>query len=381
MAEVTFGYLGWSGRGNLGDDAIHEAIEQAFPQARFEEVSMYPKRLARAVKEGRISHLRNAAPFITGGTSIGRMNWRLELNLAMLLTRRRPAVMLGAGVEDPSFQGDHSFSSSFKSELVGTLGRRLPDPVGSPLRDKYASMRSETAGVELRQWRPLLEKFATVAVRGPRSAELLADAGIEAKVVGDPALLLRPQEGLPQYEDKTIGITLGYGDDLWGHSQDNVATEIGKSLKGMMSDGWHVRFIVVNESDRKFIAPCAAAAGIEDADLDVVNGIVTADFFHEVAKCDVFAGERLHSTILAMAVGIPSIMIEYQPKCLDFMRSVNREAWNLRTDRLDSKNFREMVDGLHSERQKHFDETLAAVDELRGRLQAEVDHINKIFWK
>lgn len=377
MTSLHFAYIGWPGRGNLGDDAILESVEQAFPDAMFEEVSMYPSRLLTAARSGRLRHLRDAAPFITGGTAIGRMNWRVELRLAMLLARRRPAVMLGAGVEDPSFQGDHGFSGTLRTELTGMLSRRLPGAPGSYFRGRYLSMRDNTAGAELRQWRPVLREFLTVAVRGPRSAELLADVGVEAEVVGDPALLLQPTGELPPHQEKIVGVTLGYGDDLWGHDHERVVNEVGDALRALTADGWHARFIVVNESDRRFVAPCAAAAGIDSA--DVVDGITTDDFFREAAKCDVFVGERLHSTILASVIGVPSVMIEYQPKCLDFMRSIGREEWNLRTDHITGRQLREQVIALHDDRSTHVDDIESSVSVLRGRLEEEVARIKSAF--
>lgn len=374
---LRFAYIGWPGRGNLGDDAILEAVEEAFPEAVFEEVSMYPGRLASSVRDGKMGSLRDAAPFITGGTAIGRMNWRLEFNLSLLLARRRPAVMLGAGVEDPSFQGDHGFSSSLPSEVMGTLGRRLPGSAGSFFKQRYGDMRDRTAGTELKKWKSVLRNFHSVAVRGPRSGELLGDIGVDAKVVGDPALLLRAPSDLPQHEDKTVGVTLGYGDDLWGRDHDRVVDEVGLALGELIKDGWNARFIVVNESDRKFVAPCAAKAGIET--IDIVDGITTPDFFNQAARCDVFVGERLHSTILAALIGIPTVMIEYQPKCMDFMRSIGRDEWNFRTDRITGRQLREAVVALHDERDSHVKSSLEQVGELRSRLEAEVESVKAAF--
>jgi polysaccharide pyruvyl transferase WcaK-like protein len=39
-----------------------------------------------------------------------------------------------------------------------------------------------------------------------------------------------------------------------------------------------------------------------------------------------FVGIRLHSVIMAMCAGVPSIMLSYAPKCLDFMTSVDLQA-------------------------------------------------------
>lgn len=74
----------------------------------------------------------------------------------MALTKDNGSYAIGVGVEDPVFGGRNSGSGNG----------------------------------ELKRWAPILSKFRTVSVRGPRSAELLADIGLDVEVSGDPALLL-----------------------------------------------------------------------------------------------------------------------------------------------------------------------------------------------
>jgi len=50
-----------------------------------------------------------------------------------------------------------------------------------------------------------------------------------------------------------------------------------------------------------------------------------------------FVGIKLHSVILSMCAGVPSIMIEYAPKCRDFMASVDLEDFCLDVDSVDAE--------------------------------------------
>ena len=228
MSELA--YIGWSGRGNLGDDAIFDAIASRLRPAAVREVPLYPAELARLALHGGAFRFRHAHPILGGGTVIGRSNWRVHVRTALALARARPAVMIGAGVEDPAFSGTHSF--------------------GSPH--------------ELARWRGLLERFDRVTVRGPRSQALLADAGIVSDVVGDPALLLEPS-GQIEPEDRTLGVALGFGDDLWGHSQQRVVDAVASALKDLEQRKWRIRFFTVNAEDRASAASCARLADLDPA--------------------------------------------------------------------------------------------------------------------
>ena len=49
----------------------------------------------------------------------------------------------------------------------------------------------------------------------------------------------------------------------------------------------------------------------------------TERFVSQFNKCDFILGVRLHSAILAYALKIPFILIEYHPKCTDFLNTID----------------------------------------------------------
>ncbi|WP_231965557.1 polysaccharide pyruvyl transferase family protein, partial [Mycobacterium sp. E802] len=180
------GYLGWHGRGNLGDDAIYEAVRAQFCGARFVDLPVLSRERLQAVATGRSRLLRRATQVVGGGTLVGTRYFRRLVRRGMSSTSGG-SYAIGVGVDDPAFPRRQNASGSD----------------------------------ELKRWVPLLSRFRVVSVRGPRSAELLGGVGLDVDVVGDPALLLpRPQvvarEGL-------IGLNLGFGDDLWGRDPGAVA--------------------------------------------------------------------------------------------------------------------------------------------------------------
>ncbi|MGZ6976767.1 MAG: polysaccharide pyruvyl transferase family protein [Acidimicrobiia bacterium] len=339
----AFGYVGWSGRGNLGDDAIYEAIRARLQPARVIGAPLYPQELARFLVSGERRELRRARPLLGGGTVLGRANWRMHLRTTLLLARVRPALMLGAGVEDPVFSGTHSFSSA------GELGR----------------------------WRHLLEEFDRVTVRGPRSKELLAQVGVDADVVGDPALLLEPE--LPtDPEERTLGVALGFGDDLWGHSQEAVVDAVSAAVRALAGSGWRIRFFVVNAEDREHAIKCARQAGLDPLRTAFLPAADPAEYLAQVARCTVMVGERLHAVVLAAGARVPAVMLEYQPKCGDFMESIERTAWSVRTDAVTGGGLLARIEALAEDRVIHAAQIEAAVGHLRGKLEAELLRIRAV---
>src|ERR1700722_10023044 len=114
------GYLGWHGHGNMGDDAIRDALSHALGDQRFIALPLTARSIARHLAHPRTNQIRRIHLLLGGGTVIGRKNWRLPLLVDLALCGRSPAFMVGAGVEDPSFQGRDSFSKG--GELARWIG-------------------------------------------------------------------------------------------------------------------------------------------------------------------------------------------------------------------------------------------------------------------
>ena len=135
-------YLGWHGRGNVGDDAIYEAVRSQLPGATFLDLPVLTRELIVACTTG-LAPLRNSALVVGGGTLVGRRHWRRLATRGMRLTGRRGGYAIGVGVEDPAFVGKKSGSHR----------------------------------AELKRWVPLLSEFDIVSVRGPTGTRRLRLGG------------------------------------------------------------------------------------------------------------------------------------------------------------------------------------------------------------
>jgi polysaccharide pyruvyl transferase WcaK-like protein len=176
-----------------------------------------------------------------------------------------------------------------------------------------------------------------VSVRGPRSAQLLADAGLDVTVSGDPALLLPRPDVTTQ--DGLIGLNLGFGDDLWGGDPAVVASEIAGAVKHLGSQGYRFVGILMNRADRRWTEQALTGTGAP-----IIHPPEANTAARELARCSLTIVSRLHAGILAALSATPVISLEYQPKCRDFALSINDERSLIRTDTLTTTT---VLDNIH----------------------------------
>jgi polysaccharide pyruvyl transferase WcaK-like protein len=302
-ADALVAYLGWHGMGNTGDDAIYDAVRSQLAGATVVDLPRFPREKIRAAATGLNRSLRHSTQVVGGGTLIGRRHWRRLVTRGQALTQRQGSYAIGVGVEDPAFVG----------------------------------RRSGSGKDELKRWVPILSEFHTVSVRGPRSAQLLADAGLDVAVSGDPALLLPRPDVTTQ--DGLIGLNLGFGDDLWGRDPAAVASQIAAAAQHLASQGHRFVGILMNRADRRWTEQ--ALTGLNAQIIHPPNANAAA---RELARCSLAIVSRLHAGILAALSATPVISLEYQPKCRDFALSINDERSLIRTDTLTTTT---VIDHVH----------------------------------
>jgi polysaccharide pyruvyl transferase WcaK-like protein len=300
------GYVGWIGHGNLGDEAMYLAIRSIFP-----ELNMLPFKYSKKIKF--LEHIKRKKTYdaivLGGGTLI---NAKGSLNLFRCAQSTcSKFFVFGAGVEDPEFQ-------AFK------------DPDGNCING----------------WVDVLKKCQFVGVRGPMSKNILDKNGFNSsEVIGDPALLLAKNAIKKKKRRKKIAINIGISNGkVWG-SEDKVLDFIVSTVKRLISKGWEVSFLPVWSCDLSYINEATKRIGSE---INIFREFYSAEkVMNFLEECDIFIGEKLHSVILATCVYTPSLMLEYRPKCLDFMSSIGLERFSVRTDFLNEETCLNLIDELY----------------------------------
>jgi hypothetical protein len=340
--EPPIGYLGFARQGNAGDDAILLGHTRSLAPARLAMLPLAWERETLSL----LGNLRGRALFhgvlVGGGTLVGRPEWRRRLGLA-LAGQSGPLALTGVGVEDPEFSGRRSYTD--------------PD--------------------ELRRWSEILEGAAHVTVRGPRSAELLRDVGIQAPVASDPALLLAYDRApVERTQPKLLGVNLADPEDEYRGSGSRVWDACYSALRTVLSSGWRVRLLPF---DRKDLVVAEAMCRALDGRAEVVRSFARVDvLIDSIAECDVLVGQRLHSTVLAAAAAVPALAIDYRPKCRDFQLSINRGEWTISTLDITAASVVDAVSALHERRDYHADQIHMQVLRARSKLAADNRHLRDL---
>ena len=94
----------------------------------------------------------------------------------------------------------------------------------------------------------------------------------------------------------------------------------------------------------------------------------------DLRRRDVLSGTVLFvvgfSVVFAMCAHVPSLMIEYRPKCLDFMKSVGQERFTVRTDQLSGDLLEDRFDELLASPASTSRQIAERMLALRGRQEA-----------
>ncbi len=306
-------YIGWTGHRNLGDEALYEAAQRLLP-----DYALYPStRKTRKLRLLRWLEQRGGviAYCLGGGTLIysGNNNCRAVHDA---LQTARPVFSLGTGVVDPAFWRDdpHFFEQQVR-------------------------------------WNELLPRFSILSVRGPQSQAILEHCGCRnVRITGDLALVFSKPPRKDDPHDRLLGVNVGTSrGNVWGGSEDQVLGVVGQAVHRLQKRGWHVTIFSVWPPDYPLCVRLARRLNLSRS--AVAKHYVHAEAFqHAVSRCSAFVGMKLHSVILACCAQVPSVMLEYHPKCADFMASMELLAYNLRVDTMKPEDIVERVEEVYGKR-------------------------------
>lgn len=332
---------GFFGHDNLGDEALYDAVELLFGGC---SVLKYPRKLW-------VMHIAKVLPrvhcgILGGGTLINQIeSWRQQAERCFDLFPS--SFVFGTGVAHPEF-----WSSQ-------------------------AGWRDT-----LKEWKPILEKCSYIGVRGPRSAQLLADAGLgDVEVIGDPALAFAADK-LPEKDSHipdSIGLNIGQaGGCMWG-SEDRVLDEYVKLARLAKKADWRVKWFVVYPPDLAITEKAAELSETADEIHEAYTDV--AEYLELVRPLSTFVGMKLHAAALAACAYVPSVMLEYRPKCRDFMQAIGQDEATIRTDKFKAEQVWEIVSEWNSNRSAASGALYDAIRPLSKAQKAKADQIMETMTK
>lgn len=322
-------YLGWLGQRNLGDEAVHQALQHYLGP---HELAWRPERIP-GLLDGRARKGSHSLTVLGGGTLIGG---RYVSDFAEESDASRRAVF-GSGVIDPTFP--HSYR----------------------------------AGVEpLDRWIDAMEGIAVLGVRGPHSQQILADRGVDAPVLGDPVAAFVQEEchwrpaSKETGVERVLGVNVGQSAGGMFGSELDMLKHTADTVRSYVDRGWTIEYFVVWPEDLAVTKIFARDVNTRESTIHRIYDRAT-DFLAASRHLDAFVGVKLHAVALAACAGVPSASIAYQPKCLDFLASIGLERLAVRSDQMSRGELARVIDELVDDGESISRTAIGSLGDLRNR--------------
>ncbi|HEY0564508.1 MAG TPA: polysaccharide pyruvyl transferase family protein, partial [Terriglobales bacterium] len=294
-------YIGWLGKDNLGDEAMFDVCKAVFPEFRwtpFEDVQQEVHPLAFVKKSGADTsrYLRALQDELNTGRRTRAVVGKLQHALA---GKQREAALFGGGtlINDIGMLDEYRVGRERAGRPVPVFGSGVADPEFWTGRKTFVDER--------RDWAVILSELPVVGVRGPRSKELLEDAGLRNVIISGDSAVWFHQPAVPRPNQKRIGINCGTAGQAWGDfsTYNESAARLAREYA---QRGYTVEMFAVWPKD---LAACEEVARMAASDRVSVARMCgsAAEFVEWVKRFDAVLAIKLHAGILAAAATVPFV--------------------------------------------------------------------------
>lgn len=318
-------YSGWIGYENLGDELLFEAHKLLFPKYRLIHFRPSPflKLYFRLFK-------RSAFKIgILGGGTLINDDYRWLFEMQYIQNQLIPTFCFGTGVSDPTFWEYQNYK-------------------------KWHNY--------MKDWSKILKNFSFVGLRGPDSYKILKNNKINnGVIIGDTAISLAPNRIKKKIDkkEKIIGLNIGEN-PMWGNEEEYFK-KIIILIHNLLGKDFKIYLLPISKKDININKRMLKIINNQKCYLNIKAYKSYKEYFIETEKCDIFISQKLHAGIISTMHRIPTIMFEYQPKCRDYMKSIDMNSYVIRTDELDIHDIVSMIN-----------EILSKYDNLRSKLDKKI---------
>jgi colanic acid/amylovoran biosynthesis protein len=253
-------------------------------------------------------------------------------------------------------------------------------PVDSPLLRRLLSV--------------LLKRASAVCVREQRSYDFLKSWNVRmsrVSITPDSAFLLKPASAceadkilrLPAGKDGQlkVGMTVRRWNFPGSADPDAKAAQVTAAFVSLIdwlaeTHGAHVflfpQCICPEMDDRIYSREIASQVGRQEA-VSVMEDSFSAPLLKALyGRMDIYAGTRMHSNIFAMAMGVPTVSISYQPKSEGIMEMVNQGRYSLKIGEVTADTLRGAVSDLLAERESISEDLCRTIPSIQASAMADI---------
>ena len=313
-------YLGWLGKGNVGDDVLFELFKFMF-------YKYHPS------KSNDIAVNIDAFPIV--------QNYKVDLSAYDL-------IVLGGGslIHLPYWLN------------ICAEGMRSGIPVvswgtgfdGAYKEKHYHSLKLTENHVDY--FKSIYEKFDYLSVRGPFTTKMLTNLGVEKEIheIGDPALVY-VSEIFDNHlevvkEHKHILINWGTShNNIFGRNELFIEEELVTVIRTLILQGYIISIYPIWTEDINAVKRLGQK--VNDDRCNVQEVVYEAKILQKVIQNSYLSiNLKLHANILAAAAGRPFISLAYRGKCFDFSTTVDCLDYTIATDAVTSDRILDLVQNI-----------------------------------
>lgn len=335
-------YLGWLGKGNVGDDVLFELFKYMFYKYHENKSNKEVINIdSIPVVEGYKIDLASYDLIVLGGGSLIHLPYWLNI-CAEGMKKGIPVVTWGTG-----FDGLYKEENDHAIHLTG----------------QYTS-----------SYRNIYENFDYLSVRGPFTTNLLTNIGIKKEIheIGDPALVYDSEISGDHLEvarqDKHILINWGTSyNNVFGGNELMVEQELAITIKSLISQGYIITIYPIWTEDISAVKRLGQK--INDARCHVQEIVYEAKTLQKITQNSYLSiNLKLHANILSAAANRPFISLAYRGKCFDFSRTVNCLDYTIATDIVTSRKILNLVQNIET----NYDNIVGRFKEAKAKYHPKI---------
>lgn len=301
-------YLGWLGKGNVGDDVLFELFKRMFyhyslldRQKIAVNIDAYP-----IINHYKID-LSAYDLVVLGGGSIIHLSYWLKI-CEEAMKQSIPVATWGTGY-DGLYKEDDEVSISIQSQNIA-------------------------------QFKEIYDQFSFISVRGPFTRKILTYSGVKREIheIGDPALLYAPEIMGNQVQkierEKRIIVNWGTAyQHVFGQNEIYVENELVKVIGTLITIGYKVDIYPIWIEDIEAVKRLTSKVNHPACKMySVVN---EAKILRKIIqKSYMSINFKLHANILSASTNTPFISLAYRGKCMDFAESIQCSDYTVSMDEL-----------------------------------------------
>ncbi len=310
-------YVGCIGVGNLGDEAVFEAIKNLLKT----KIHIYKTTYYKPSSGRRFRKYFFKQPnyiILGGGTLIMKKANESFLRIFKNFHKQYPSaklIVMGTGVADTVLAQQNGFPTDIAS------------------------------------WSMILNECEFISVRGKLSRDTLGSSKFnihkEIKILHDPALYFLRDNLKLKKKQKKIG--LNFCDILgriYGQNPYLVEKIFKELVELLLKENWTIYLYPTAATDIVYMKKILGKEIITRLNIykNYRNLKESLLFFDNV---DIFVEQRLHSIIFSANTYTPFYAIEYESKMSDFLSSIGIKNASTRTDMLNLNNIKRTIDDLY----------------------------------